>query len=332
MCGGGGTVHSVFNNITSVENLLGAWWEFKRGKNKKIDILQFEFNLESELFAIRDELVSKSYKNIPYEDFYVYDPKRRHIHKAHVRDRIVHQAIYRVLYKIFDLTFIYDSYACRNNKGTHKGVNRLQEFIRKESKNHTRTVWVLKCDISKFFDSIDHNILKKILFKKIFDENTKWIIQNIIGSFEKNSGVGLPLGNVTSQLFANIYLNEFDQFVKHTLKSKYYIRYCDDFIIASHSKPLLEENILKIILFLEENLKLRLHPRKVSISKSLQGIDFLGYVVFPHHRVLRTNTKKRMFRILKNGSTNNVVQSYLGVLQHCKGYTISKYINKIKLS
>lgn len=250
-----------------------------------------------------------------------------------MRDRVVHQAVYRVLYKIYDKNFIYDSYSCRLEKGTHRGVKRLEEFIRKESKNYSRNIWVLKCDISKFFDSINHNILKSILFEKSLDENTRWLIEQIIKSFEKSPDKGLPLGNVTSQLFSNIYLNKFDQFVKHKLRARYYIRYCDDFVIVSKGKKYLELLLTQITNFLKNELNLSLHPRKVEIRKSPQGIDFLGYVVLPHYKVLRTNTKKRILGKVKGGIhmediSNATIQSYLGMLSHCKGYKIAQ---KLKL-
>jgi len=328
LLGGGGNIYSnIFDNIISLENLLKAWCEFKKGKIKKKDILEFDFYLERNIFSLNKELEDKTYKNDPYVPFYVYDPKRRHIHKACVRDRVVHQAMYRILYGVYDKNFIHDSYSCRNNKRTHKGVKRLEDFIRKESQNYFRNTWVLKCDISKFFDSIDHNILKNILFKKDLDINTKWLIAQIIKSFEKTKNKGLPLGNVTSQLFSNIYLNEFDQFVKHKLKIKYYIRYCDDFVIVSKNKRFLELLISQIALFLMNKLGLSLHPRKVEIRKISQGIDFLGYVVLPHYKVLRTNTKKRILRLSKSDNfKEETKQSYLGVLSHCRGYKIKKII------
>lgn len=231
------------------------------------------------------------------------------------------------MYYVYDKHFIYDSYSCRNEKGTHKGVKRLEEFTRKESHNYRRNIYVLKCDISKFFDSIDHNILKNILFNKNLDNNTKWLIEKIIKSFEKTENKGLPLGNVTSQLFSNIFLNKFDQFIKHKLKIKYYVRYCDDFVIVSKDKNYLESLIPQIALFLNNELGLSLHPRKVETRKLSQGIDFLGYVVLPYYNVLRTNTKKRILKRIKNNFSEETKQSYLGILSHCKGYKISKQIN-----
>lgn len=243
---------------------------------------------------------------------------------------MVHQAIYRVLYHIYDKSFIYDSYSCRNNKGTHKGVKRLEEFVRKESKNYRNNILVLKCDISKFFDSIDHYILKSILFEKNLDEDTKWLIEKIINSFEKLSNKGLPLGNVTSQLFSNIFLNKFDQFIKHRLKVKFYIRYCDDFVIVSKDKEYLKSLIPHIADFLKNELDLSLHPRKVEIRKLSQGIDFLGYVILPHYKVLRTSTKKRILNKAKLKISENTRQSYLGMLSHCRGFKISESLkNKL---
>ncbi|MFA6524170.1 MAG: reverse transcriptase/maturase family protein [Candidatus Paceibacterota bacterium] len=326
---GGGGVHSnSFYHIISTSNLLSAWKEFKRCKTKKFDIQKFDFNLEKNILDLHFSLRRKTYINEPYVPFYVYDPKRRHIHKAEVRDRVVHQAIFRQLYHIYDPSFIYDSYSCRINKGTHAGVNRLETFLRKETKNYTKNAWVLKCDISKFFDSIDHKILRDILFKKIESPDTKWLIKNIIESFSKTEGKGLPLGNVTSQLFSNIYMNEFDQYIKHKLKIKYYIRYCDDFVFISEKREYLLSLLPKISEFLEKELKVKLHPKKVELKKVSQGIDFLGYVILPYYKVLRTNTKKRILRRAKENLSKESKNSYLGVLSHCKGYKIAKQLKK----
>ena len=325
----GGGVHSdLFYHIISTTNLLAAWCEFRRSKNKKPDIQKFEFNLEKNILDLHFSLRQKTYINEPYVPFYVYDPKRRYIHKAQVRDRVVHQAIFRQLYNVFDPSFVYDSYACRFEKGTHAGVRRLEVFLRKETKNYTHNAWVLKCDISKFFDSIDHSILREILFAKVKCPETRWLLENIIKSFEKDKDKGLPLGNVTSQLFANVYMNVLDQFMKHQLKAENYIRYCDDFVIVSEKREFLESLLPKISEFLEQNLKLKLHPRKVEIRKASQGIDFLGYVILPHYKVLRTSTKKRILRLSKENLSKGSKCSYLGVLSHCKGYKIAKIFNE----
>ena len=325
---GGGAVHrNLFYHIISVSNLLAAWQEFRRGKNKKPDVQKFEFNLERNLFLIHKNLKEKTYMNEPYIPFYVYDPKRRYIHKAQVVDRVVHQAISRILYEVYDKSFIYDSYACRLGKGTHRGVKRLEKFIRKETKNYTRNAWALKCDIYRFFDSINHQILENLLFQKVLDKDTRWLLENIIKSFAKTEGKGLPLGNVTSQLFANVYLNTLDRFMKHSLKAKYYVRYCDDFVIISRDREYLESIIPKISKFLQEKLKVFLHPEKIRLCKISQGVDFLGYILLPHYRILRPSTKRRMQRRAKGNVKREVKTSYLGVLSHCKGYKISKILS-----
>ena len=280
--------------------------------------------------GLNQELKTKIYRHSSYKAFYVQDPKLRLIHKACVKDRVLHHAVFRKLYLIFDKSFIFDSYSCRLNKGTHSAVNRLNKFANKTSKNNKTDCFVLKCDIKKFFDSVNQYILINLIKNKIQDKNTIWLINKIIKSFKS----GLPLGNITSQLFANIYLNKLDQFIKHNLKIKYYIRYCDDFVIISQDRNYLINLILQINNFLINNLKLLLHRDKIIIRKYHQGIDFLGYVSFPNHRVLRTKTKNRIFKKIKqkikNKTLNNqVLQSYLGMLRHCDGFRLESKLRSI---
>ncbi|MBU2220217.1 reverse transcriptase/maturase family protein [Patescibacteria group bacterium] len=328
----------VFEKIVSLENLFSAWREFKKGKSGKLDVQRFEFNLEDNLFGLHADLANGAWRHSHYTAFNVCDPKLRRIHKACVRDRVLHHAIFRVLYPIFDKSFIFDSYSCRLAKGTHKAVSRLEKFCRQLSRNNVRNTGVLKCDIKKFFDSIDQNILLELIRKKITDEKSLRLVSDILGSFEKNKGKGLPLGNVTSQLFANIYLNELDQFAKHTLRIKHYLRYCDDFIILSGDREYLEGLVRQINIFLSVKLKLSLHPDKIIVRKHHQGIDWLGYVILPHYRVLRTKTKRRILRkmmakrrnleggFIEEKSFNQSLQSYLGVLRHCEGRKIKREI------
>ena len=344
-----GGLNCLFHDITSVSNLFCAWNEFKKGKRKRKDIQEFEFNLEDNIFKLHEELISKQYKHGEYTGFFVSDPKLRHIHKANVKDRILHQAIFRILYPIFDKHFIFDSYSSRTEKGTHKGVKRTFVFARKESENWKKRTFVLKCDIKKFFNSINHKILLDLVKKEISCPDTLWLVEIIINSFSTTNTIyvtaemkkGIPLGNVISQLFANIYLNELDQFIKHKLKEKYYIRYCDDFIILNSDEEHLEKSLLLIGSSLKNKLKLELHPQKIEIRKLRQGIDFLGYVILPHYIVLRSKTKRRMLRKLNEkailiafSSTisketfNQSLQSYLGMLKHCKGYKIKLKLNK----
>ena len=278
------------------------------------------------LVSLHLELKNKTYRHGNYHAFNISDPKPRNIHKASVRDRLLHHAIYRVLYPYFDKHFIHDSYSCRLNKGTHKAIKRFRYFSRKVSKNNTKQCWILKCDIKKFFASIDHDLLRCIGTKYITDKGVNWLLGQIIESFHTVPGKGLPLGNLTSQLLVNIYMNEFDQFVKHKLKAKYYIRYADDFVILSHDKNLLLDNIRYIVCYLNEKLKLSLHPDKVFIKSLSSGVDFLGWVHFPHHRVLRTATKRRMLKRLTTNNSQQTTNSYLGMLKHGNTYKLKQML------
>jgi len=205
-----------YHNIISLENLLEAWKEFVKGKRKRKDVQEFERNLMGNIISLQHDLVQKCYRHRPYEAFKISDPKPRDIHKASVRDRLLHHALHRMLYPFFDRTFISDSSSCRLGKGTHKASERFYSFARMVTQNHTKTAWVLKCDIRKFFASVDQEILLKILAQYIPDRDIITLIAEIIGSFSsRGKGVGLPLGNLTSQLLVNVYMNEFDQFMKH---------------------------------------------------------------------------------------------------------------------
>ena len=255
-CVGGGYHNCNFYDVISVENLLAAWKEFRKGKRLKADVAEFEINLENNLFDLHHQLVSGMWKPDPYEAFFVHDPKLRRIHKATVRDRVLYQAVYRALYQIFDPGFIHHSFSSRNLKGTHAGMLSLERYIQKISKNYQHAGYVLKCDIRKFFDSIDQTILLGLIQKKIADSDLFLLIQKIVASFSIASGKGLPLGNVTSQLFANIYMNELDQYVKRELKAKCYVRYCDDFAIVSDSRQYLEECVENMKQFCKTKLLL----------------------------------------------------------------------------
>lgn len=313
-----------YNDIISVENLLAAWREFVAGKRNKADVQEFQSHLMNNILELHEDLRDGRYHHSSYIAFKISDPKPRDIHKATVRDRLLHHAIYRVLYPSFDRTWVADSYSCRNDKGTHRAMNRFRKFTRKVSKNNTRTCWVLKCDIRKFFASIDQKILLGIATKFIPDERIIGLIREILGSFQSTRpGVGLPLGNLTSQLLVNVYMNEFDQFVKHKLKAKYYIRYADDFVFLSENKEWLE-NILPIVKeFLNNRLKLSLHPDKVYIKTISSGVDFLGWIHFSDHRVLRASSKRRMIRNLNEEKTLPRVISYRGLLSHGNAHKLS---------
>ena len=288
----------------------------------------FARNLMDNIVELHQSLVNKTYRHGGYESFYVTDPKRRHIHKATVRDRLLHHAVYRILYPFFDRTFIADSFSCRNEKGTHKAINRFRTLVNKVSKNHTRTCWVLKCDIKKFFASVDHKTLLSILQEYISDQDTVQLLQNIIGSFytETKPGIGLPLGNLTSQLFANIYMNYFDQWVKHKLKARHHIRYADDFVFFSQNKKWLVSIVPQIQEFLQINLKLSLHPDKLYLKTVASGMDFLGWVNFPDYRLLRHKTRQRMFKNIRSSTGEAGFQSYIGLISHGNTLKIRKQV------
>jgi len=331
----------LFNQITSLENIVTAWEEFRSDKGKKADVQAFEFSLEQNLFSMHRDLLAKRYAHGPYTGFYIRDPKVRHIHKAMVRDRVLHHAVFRILNPIFEKTFIANSFSCRIGKGTHKGVLAAESMIRRESRNYTKPCFALKCDVRKFFDSIDHEILLAILKKRIIDPDTMWLMERIIESFSTSwttlfDRQGLPIGNLTSQLFANVYMNEFDQFVKQRLRIKHYARYTDDFVIVSTDKKYFMDLLDPIQDFLGEHMKLKLHPKKISIRACHRGVDFLGYVALPHHRLLRPKTKRRVFRKLKiqiaqyragaisEATLSQSLQSYLGVLSHANTHQLSE--------
>jgi RNA-directed DNA polymerase len=314
---------NTYEDMISFESLLAAWQEFVCGKRSKKDVQDFALHLADNIVQLHSELASFSYVHGPYLAFNISDPKPRNIHKASVRDRVLHHAIYRKLYPLFDRVFIADSFSCRIGKGMHKALNRFDLFAGQISKNHTRTAWVLKGDIRKFFASIDHQILLDILSGHIADQRVLGLLHKVIESFSFGvEGKGLPLGNLTSQLFCNVYMNEFDRFVKHKLGFKAYIRYADDFVLLSEDREDLTQQIPKISEFLHERLKLSLHPDKVFIKTFASGVDFLGWTHFPTHRVIRTTTKKRMMRRIGGHPTDETLQSYLGLLKHGNTYKV----------
>lgn len=322
--------------MVSLENLFQCWSDFKRGKHKRKDIQYFERDLEDNIFLLHEELKIQQYEHLQYEHFRVTDPKQRFISKATVRDRLVHHMVFNELTAVFDNQFIHLSLSCRKGKGIHFGILHLQRMIKMISSNGTKPCYALKMDIKRFFDTIDHKILKTLIRKRVYDDKVLKIINAIIDSFTKNEkNAGIPLGNVTSQLFANVYLHVLDDFIKQTLREKYYLRYSDDFIILSNDEHHLKSLIISISEFLKNTLKLELHPNKVIIRKLNQGIDFIGYVLFSNHILLRARTKQRMKKRLQKtyesylvgsldwATVDQQLQSYLGILSHANENTLA---------
>ena len=328
------TFRNLYDGLCSYENLQSAFRKSKKGKSSKQYVIEFEKSLEDNLLLLRSELLLHSYKPQPLKTFILREPKTRKISKSDFRDRIVHHALCNIIEPIFDKNFIHDSYANRKGKGTLKALQRFDFFKRKVSCNGEKRInyvddndvigYILKADIKHYFEEVDHQILLNILKKKIRDDRVIWLIKQILNNHKtKIGGKGMPLGNLTSQFFANIYLNELDQFIKQELKAKYYIRYVDDFIILHDKYNILEKFKAMIDNYLTNCLKLELHPNKSKIILLRNGINFLGYRVFYHFKLLRKinktkferNFSEKLFQFeQKTINRSNFIQSLQGWL------------------
>ena len=293
------TYKHLYEELYSYENLEYAYQRARKGRTQKSYVLEFEKNIKKNLLELQRDLQFHSYRPKPLVSFLIKDPKVRIISKSHFRDRIVHHGICRIIEPLFEKSFIYDSYANRLGKGTSKALERFECFKRKVSKNNTLSSYVLKADIKKYFETMNPEILLSLVKTKIKDEKVLFLIKTILKNYSTGPGKGMPLGNLTSQFFANVYLHELDLFVKHTLKVKYYLRYVDDFIILKNDPRTLEKYKLQIQAFLKEKLSLTLHPEKSKILYLKQGITILGFRIFPHHKLLRRGNMQRRIKELK---------------------------------
>lgn len=294
------TYNNLFAEIYSFQNLFKAYLKARKNKRYKDDVLQFSANLEENLIQLQNELIHKTYEPGRYHEFYVYDPKTRLVMAAPFKDRVLHHALCNVIEPIFERLFIYHSYACRSGKGTHAGVDCTSKFLRRAIHKYG-TVYCFKADISKYFQSINHNILRAIIRRKIGCKDTLWLIDKIISSTAQEGDInpiGLPVGNLTSQLFANVYLNELDYYMKHAQRNEFYIRYMDDFLVIHPDKRYLHTLWRDTAVFLKDNLALQMN-HKTAVFPITQGVDFLGYRIWPHHKVLRKGNVKRIKRIVK---------------------------------
>lgn len=327
----------LYETITGFENLYLASRRAMLGKRGKESCASFELDLEEELLQLREELLAGSYRPGPYREFTIYDRKPRKISAAPYRDRVVHHCLCRVIEPIFERTFIHDSYACRPGKGTHRAVLRFTEFAR-------RYRYVLKTDIKRYFPAIDHEILVAKIEKKIKCRDTLRLIATIIASSNPQETVetyfpgdslftpferrrGIPIGNLTSQFFANVYLNDIDHYAKETLKCRAYIRYVDDITVFGDDKKRLWETKHLLEGFLAGE-RLTLHPAKTFVVPVTEGVDHLGYRIFPTHRLLRRVNVRRFTRTLTRfrnlyarraislGEIDRSVQSWLGHAGH----------------
>ncbi len=319
------TYNNIYPKIHNLSNLVLAFKKARQGKTKKNYVIEFEKDIETNLINLQQELINQIYKPKPLKTFILRDPKTRKISKSSFRDRIVHHTLVGVIEPIFDKSFIYDSCANRIGKGNLFALNRFYKFIREVSKNGKINGWfnnnqvkghVLKADIKHYFEEVNHKILISIIQRKITDERVIWLIKQILENLPTNklkceAQKGMPLGNLTSQFFANVYLNELDYFVKHKLRAKYYIRYVDDFVILHNSKVQLEIWKEQINKFLKENLKIELHPEKSKIISLSKGIDFVGFRNFYHYRLLRGRNVRKMIHVVENYKNNEISKEKL---------------------
>ncbi len=316
------TYNNLYYQLVSYGNLEKAFKKAKNGKSSKTYVIQFEKNLKENLISLKNELENYTYMPKPLKRFTIRDPKTRIIHASAFRDRVVHHALCNIIEPLFDKKFIYDSYANRKGKGIHSALKRFDYFKRKISINGSKINnsdydsmvigYVLKADIRHYFDTIGHDILIKIINRTIKDENVIWLIKKILSQhYTAIEGKGMPLGNLTSQFFANLYLNDFDYFVKHKLKAKYYIRYVDDFVILHNSKKVLLEYKDKIEKYLT-NLRLELHPNKSKIIPIYKGVNFLGFRVFYYHKLIKKSNIGRF----KRKSCRKSIELAIGDLTH----------------
>ena len=302
------TVKNLYPKIYSFDNLLLASKKAQKGKRYKNNVTAFHFKLEENLLLLQQELHNKTYLPGNYRTFQIYDPKERMISAAPYRDRVVHHALCNIIEPIFDKIFIYDSYANRKGKGTHKAIERYQQYARKYP-------YVLKCDIQKFFPSLDHICLKQAIQRKIKCVDTIWLIDTIIDNSNPQNGPlvwfpqddlftpierkkGLPIGNLTSQFWANVYLNSLDHFIKEVLRVPGYIRYVDDFVLFGEKKQQLWKWKVELVNFLHQ-LRLTIHPNKTQIYQVKDGVPFLGFQVFPYYKYVRKEKIKRYRRHLR---------------------------------
>lgn len=326
----------LFEQIVEFDNLYNAYLKARRNKRYRPEVLEFSAHLEENLIQMQNELIWGQYRTGKYRMFYVHEPKKRLVAALPFKDRVVQHAIMAAIEPLFERQFISGSYACRPGKGMHAGADQVQRWLR-QCRHNWGDVYCLKADVRKYFPNINHGVLKRILRRTIKDKRVLALLDEVIESAEEPgelNPVGIPIGNLTSQLFANLYLNELDQFTKHKLKSKYYIRYMDDFLLLSDSKQQLWQWLREIEAFLHANLALELNHKTAIFPVASRGIDFLGYRIWPDYRLLRKSSVKRMRRKIKAykrkyaagemgaDDINRSVQSWLGHAQHADSYRI----------
>ncbi|MBT4526185.1 MAG: RNA-directed DNA polymerase (Reverse transcriptase) [Deltaproteobacteria bacterium] len=286
-------VNHLFEKIVTFENLYLAFKKASKGSPNSLEAKAFCFHLEPELIDLKNDLISSSYQPGAFHHYTIHDPKERLISVAPFRDRVVHHALVNILEPVFEPAFIFDSYATRKNKGTHAAIKRTQQFLRLNR-------YYLRADIKKHFESMDHDILLNLVTRKVKDKKTLQLIRKIIKGvpWEK----GLPIGNLTSQFLANVYLNQLDHYIKEQLKVRYYVRYMDDMVFLSNDKVFLKQIKQVISQYLENKLKLTLKTKATYINKRSNGIGFLGARIFPHFLRVKSASFKRGIKRLNQVS------------------------------
>lgn len=301
----------------SLASIWRSWLAFRRGKRASSELDVFQYYLEPNLKGLFDDLASRRYRHGGYRLMVVTDNKRRQIAVATIRDRVVHRLCYEYLVKRFDKTFIYDAWSCRKGKGVTAGVERAQHFLAKYPRS---IVW--RADVTKFFDNVDHAVLRELLARRVPNPKALWLLDEIIRSYatSKPGGrpFGIPIGNLTSQIFANIYLNELDRFVSHQIRPLGYLRYGDDFIVVAKSREEAAAHQRRVTQFINRDLRLRLHSRNNIVVPARHGIKFLGVEIFPTGRRLNT---RNWDRALERTNLRNHA-SYYGLVG---GHMTAKY-------
>jgi RNA-directed DNA polymerase len=329
------TFKRLYPLIYAFDNLYAAYLKARRGRRYDGEVLWFSMRLEDELLQLYHELQSETYETGEYRTFIVCEPKRREVAALPFRDRVVHHAICNVIEPRFDQTFIAHSYACRAGKGTHAGADQITAWLRHLHRQGVEP-YALQADVRSYFASVDHEALIGIMARKIACPRTFALLEGIIRG-AGHDGKGIPIGNLTSQLFANIYLNELDQFVKHTLRARHYLRYMDDFVILHADKGQLRRWRYQIAAFLRERLRLSLNER-TRLFPASQGIDFLGYRIWRTHRLLRKRSVRDMRRKLRRferqyaageisrGRITASIQGWLGHARHADTYNLRRQL------
>ena len=344
----------MYEKIYNFKNLLSAYQAARKCKRYKRNIVDYGFFLESNLLKLQRELITESYLPSSYVCFTVIDPKIRKVAAPAFRDRVLQHSLVSQIEPLFDSKFIYDSFACRKNKGTHFGLRRIKKFLQAARSIHGKdaNIYCLRMDIRKYFASISWDVLLSLINKTVSCEKTKGLIEKIVTKhtcFDINSHPittpedmvnsdlrqGVPIGNLTSQLFANVYLNELDHFAKETLHIRWYARYMDDFLVIHPDKDYLKQTKEDIRFFLEQQLGLHLHPKKVIIQNVKSGVPFVGYLIFYDHVLVRGKTLLRMrqklkfkrMKAVKNGEEHKLKATYSSIrghLKHANAYGLAK--------